>query len=319
MTFTLTIAIGASGGGTTRPSPGSYSYPPGTVISVGAFPSQGYAFSHWSGDVTGTSSVINVTLDRHKRIVANFVPISTTPPVMPVTQVQTPPQGIGKLVGKVDSKGMATEAIMLSSEDGTVHIAISQGTTLLNASGDPLDDITFDPLGTSLSPPEGRSIILAVDLGPDGAVFDPPITISMTYDPKSLPEGASESDLVLMYYDPAGGRWMEVDNMVRDPTTHTITGTISHFTVYAILAGVQASPPSSPVSPPIPAMESAQKPAPEGAPPQEAPAVDAGDKGSPSRVPLISGIAVAGVVALAGMVLWVSLRQRRRSSSSDGK
>jgi unsaturated rhamnogalacturonyl hydrolase len=47
------------------------------VISITATPNQGYAFSHWSGDITGTSPNINVTMNTHKHITANFISTST--------------------------------------------------------------------------------------------------------------------------------------------------------------------------------------------------------------------------------------------------
>jgi len=32
------------------------------------------------------------------------------------------------------------------------------------------------------------------DLGPDGATFDPPITLMIMYDPDEIPEGYNEED-----------------------------------------------------------------------------------------------------------------------------
>jgi len=71
--YTLTIAAGT--GGTTNPSPGSYTHDTGTQISVTATPNFGYQFSGWSGDVSGTSNPITVSMDSDKSIQANFVQI----------------------------------------------------------------------------------------------------------------------------------------------------------------------------------------------------------------------------------------------------
>ena len=69
----LTIAAGT--GGTTDPVPGSYPYDYGTQVSVTAVPSSGYQFSGWSGDASGTTNPITITMDSNKSITANFTVI----------------------------------------------------------------------------------------------------------------------------------------------------------------------------------------------------------------------------------------------------
>jgi len=71
--YTLTIAAGA--GGTTNPSPGSYAHDTGTQITVTATPNSGYQFSGWSGDASGITNPITITMDEDKSITANFTQI----------------------------------------------------------------------------------------------------------------------------------------------------------------------------------------------------------------------------------------------------
>jgi uncharacterized repeat protein (TIGR02543 family) len=68
--YTLTIA--SSSGGTTDPSPGNYTYDSGTSVSVKAIANSGYSFSGWSGDASGTTNPLTVTMDGNKSITANF-------------------------------------------------------------------------------------------------------------------------------------------------------------------------------------------------------------------------------------------------------
>jgi uncharacterized repeat protein (TIGR02543 family) len=68
--YTLTIAAGA--GGTTDPSPGTYTYDSGTNIPLKATPDSGYQFSGWSSDASGTTNPITITMDSNKSITANF-------------------------------------------------------------------------------------------------------------------------------------------------------------------------------------------------------------------------------------------------------
>ena len=67
-----TLNIAAGTGGTTNPAPGSYLYDPGTQVSVAATASSGYQFSGWSGDATGTTNSITITMDSDKSVTANF-------------------------------------------------------------------------------------------------------------------------------------------------------------------------------------------------------------------------------------------------------
>jgi len=71
------LIIETSTGGTTDPSPGVYSRPEGTEVQVEAIPDSGYEFSSWSGDASGTTNPITITMDLDKSITANFTAIST--------------------------------------------------------------------------------------------------------------------------------------------------------------------------------------------------------------------------------------------------
>jgi len=68
--YSLTIAAGA--GGTTNPAPGTYTYDVGTDVSITAVPNSGYEFSGWSGDASGTTNPITITMNSDKSIEANF-------------------------------------------------------------------------------------------------------------------------------------------------------------------------------------------------------------------------------------------------------
>jgi len=68
--YTLTITAGTDG--TTNPSPKSYNYDVGTQVSVRAIPNSGYRFTGWSGDASGTTNPITITMDSDKSITANF-------------------------------------------------------------------------------------------------------------------------------------------------------------------------------------------------------------------------------------------------------
>jgi len=82
-TYSLSVSVDPSGAGTvtlTPPGmvtpPGGYTlfwaYPSGTLVTLVAVPAPGYAFDHWSGDASGTSSTITITMDSDKSVTAHF-------------------------------------------------------------------------------------------------------------------------------------------------------------------------------------------------------------------------------------------------------
>jgi predicted ester cyclase len=71
LTYSLTIST--SRGGSTDPKPGKDDFYDGCKIMIKAIPDKGYSFSHWSGDVSGKTNPLTVTMDSDKSIKANFV------------------------------------------------------------------------------------------------------------------------------------------------------------------------------------------------------------------------------------------------------
>jgi hypothetical protein len=124
---------------------------------------------------------------------------------------------------------------------------IGNGTTALTGGGEPLQTIELQPIGEPPAPPADCHIIgLAYDFGPEGATFDPPITLTWAYNPGQCPEGVAEGDLVIAYYDVETGQWVELECSV-DTVNHVITANVSHFTVFAILGKAALTSPSAPL------------------------------------------------------------------------
>ncbi len=74
-TYSLTITAGS--GGTTDPSPGTYTHDEGTEVTIRAIPNSGYTFSGWSGGASGTTNPISIGMDSDKSITASFTKISS--------------------------------------------------------------------------------------------------------------------------------------------------------------------------------------------------------------------------------------------------
>ncbi|HEY90579.1 MAG TPA: PKD domain-containing protein [Dehalococcoidia bacterium] len=170
------------------------------------------------------------------------VEIKTTGPVYtyippPAPEIET--NLFGTEAGfSIGDDGEILETIEATSEDGTLTITIPEGTKALDKDGDPLETLEAVVDESPPDPPEDAHIIgLAYNFGPDGATFDPPLTLTFTYDPDALPEGVSEEDLVIAFYDEETGAWVEFEGVV-DTENHTITVLVSHFTTFAVIGTV---------------------------------------------------------------------------------
>ncbi|MBN1281145.1 MAG: hypothetical protein JXA00_05805 [Candidatus Thermoplasmatota archaeon] len=68
--YTLTILTQGSGSVTKNPNQPTYTY--GQLVELNAIPDPGWSFSHWSGDLTGTSNPAYITMDDDKTVTAHF-------------------------------------------------------------------------------------------------------------------------------------------------------------------------------------------------------------------------------------------------------
>jgi hypothetical protein len=68
-----TLTVSAQGGGSVSKNPTNATYPPGVTVIVTATPSNGWYFANWSGDASGSSNPLNVTMNTHKVITGNFL------------------------------------------------------------------------------------------------------------------------------------------------------------------------------------------------------------------------------------------------------
>jgi uncharacterized repeat protein (TIGR02543 family) len=70
--YALTISISPSGAGTVSKNPDKNAYSFGEQVTLTATPGSGFTFSNWSGDGSGTTNPINVTMNTNKTLTANF-------------------------------------------------------------------------------------------------------------------------------------------------------------------------------------------------------------------------------------------------------
>ncbi|MGI6037680.1 MAG: InlB B-repeat-containing protein [Limnochordia bacterium] len=61
------------GNGSLVVEPSGKSFEQGTIVNLTANPQEGWSFSHWEGDLTGTANPASLTMDNHKTVYAIFV------------------------------------------------------------------------------------------------------------------------------------------------------------------------------------------------------------------------------------------------------
>ena len=91
------------------------------------------------------------------------------------------------------------------------------------------------PMTDPPAPPDGHGDHRAgLLLGPDGATFNPAITLTVSYDPAKLPSGVQEKNLIMATWDTTAGKWVDIQTTV-DAVAHTASASIGHFSSFAII------------------------------------------------------------------------------------
>lgn len=151
------------------------------------------------------------------------------------------------LSDKIDEEGYLEEDVILVSSDGMAILEISAGTQAL-LDGNALWYVAVEPESSPPPPPQANYTASAYNFGPDGATFEPPITLIVSYDPDALPEVIDPEDLVIACYDEGTGEWVVLPTVVNIDDHHVIAS-LEHFTSFVILAVIAPTPTSMPTGP----------------------------------------------------------------------
>ena len=157
----------------------------------------------------------------------SFMPSSPAAPVMEYT-------GSGSL--NTDMGGVVQYTTIIATAEGGASLSIGQGVLAQDRFGRPLDAVSVRstslgdlPASGSGAEPVGR----ALRCGPDGATFDPAIEVSFMLTPDEWERSGVGERFVVQWYNSETGAWEPLTTTVH-PATHTVTATISHFTLVAV-------------------------------------------------------------------------------------
>ncbi|MDD4876661.1 MAG: hypothetical protein PHQ86_06005 [Dehalococcoidales bacterium] len=209
----------------------------------------------------------------------------------------------------ISADGKIEETIQATSADGMLTLTIPEGTIALDEKGEPITVLTSEVDTSPPPPPEESHIIgLTYNFGPARATFSPPITMVYSYDPNTLPEGVSEADLTLAYYDEVTREWIELECIV-NTDNNTVTASVSHFTEFAIIGAVKPVESGEVITPP--AAEEAEKeeviapPAAEEAEKEEVITAEP----SETNWLMVAGI-TGGAIVIFGLIIFIFVRRR---------
>ncbi|MEA1904357.1 MAG: PKD domain-containing protein [Candidatus Hadarchaeota archaeon] len=85
--YELSTSVSPPEGGTVTLDPPGGTYEEGTEVTATAVPADNYEFDHWSGDASGTSTSVTITMDSDKIVTAHFRSISEKGRGLPLIQL----------------------------------------------------------------------------------------------------------------------------------------------------------------------------------------------------------------------------------------
>lgn len=204
-------------GETVRSFPATHTPDYGSTVTIEAIPASGYHFSEWTGEPTiEQTNPTDVWVIRNIKLTAVFTPDSET-----------------------------TVSGSFTSADGIVELYVAEGTVSSDTQGNPVTAFEFAIKTDLAALPDGSIVGQAYHLEPAGATFDPPITLTWSYQESDLHTEIAEDDLYLAYYSADHDEWTTLESDV-DAPEDIITAPVTHLTTFAVFA-----PPLPPA--PVPA------------------------------------------------------------------
>ena len=142
----------------------------------------------------------------------------------------------------INRQGELQETVERISDDKMLILTLPEGTIALDEENEPLKRLKIIMEEYPPPPPREANFIglaynfigLDYNLEPSRATFIPSMAITFYYEDSMLPEGVTEEELILAYYNEELGEWVNLTSYV-DTWANSVTTEISHLTTFAIL------------------------------------------------------------------------------------
>lgn len=177
--------------------------------------------------------------------------------------------------GAVNFWGTALEDIW--AVFGDVSVFIPEYTKLEGPDGGRLTGFNAQKISDPPAAPEGYEVLAAFNFDPDGATFDPAISINIKFDAEDVASGETP---VIAYYNETTGEWEFIEGTIEDGQA---VFSMTHCSIYGVLSPAAPAPQPTPTVTPAPAPS------------------DEGGLGTGALIGIIVGVLV--VLALAAYLL----------------
>ena len=245
------------------------------------------------------------------------------------------PSNSGSVGLPLSESNVILSNVQIMDQHETFVMNLPSGTKV-TLNGARVSTITYNVLDlASLPPAPSNAVILSgYDFGPANTTFSPPVSLTLFYNPATLPAGITPGQLSIAYYSVADGKWVILPSTV-DTSTNSVNTQLAHFTMFALIGSTAAptptptatpTPTSTPVATPTPTASTpattTPKPSPSATPtvstptstPPASSSIPAPTPASQSNnMPLIIGVIVAAVLIVLVVVIMIS---RRRGTAS---
>ena len=144
---------------------------------------------------------------------------------------------LGKVYAiSLDDRGRLISSASLASPDGTVILSMDKGITLLDGDKKPLQQMHLVAVDSLPLPPENTQILGPLyELSPKGSTSSQLLRLTLSYNPKDVPEGVSESNVYIAPYDEGAG-WGKWSYKNVDTDNNRVTTQISSLGRFAVLS-----------------------------------------------------------------------------------
>ncbi len=142
---------------------------------------------------------------------------------------------------EIDDDGVVAETVSATLIEGEVSLLLQKGTTCLDSSGNPLEYISMVHKA-SPRPYSGGIVLAAYSLHPNGATFDPSLSLAIRFDESGLPAGTDAEDLTLAYYE--DDSWTPLPGTPGEDGS-SVKAEIGHFSTVGLLAPTDAPSPAA--------------------------------------------------------------------------
>jgi internalin A len=240
------LALIIKGSGSVSKEHDQTNYSSGTSVRLTAIPDSGWEFFGWSGDLAGKANSVDLVMNSDKEITANFIRKATrggsggggSGP-------NTTNVALSGLIGNkplaITGSGWILEDNDVHSIDGRIHILIRKNTQLLDSSDKYLKTLSAVEIANLQNNSLGTIILMAYDLGPDGAKFLPSLKVVMNYEGINLPVELIENTLHIAWWNET--EWERLDSII-DTNSKTVSTMLPHLSRYALLGTITLPAPT---------------------------------------------------------------------------